>query len=134
MVVKSIRSLDGEHEYVEVEHPAGWRMRVPIEWTDRSLPQVTPHIGGQQVPFTAPALLRLERAVRVALDQRLEPTVAPGAAPAPTLSHAHGSAPEARPPALVSAARAGEARTARRVGHSAAQGALRRGRKRGAKR
>jgi hypothetical protein len=134
MVVKSIRSLDGEHEYVEVEHPAGWRMRVPIEWTDRSLPQVTPHIGGQQVPFTAPTLLKLESAVRVALDQRLEPTVAPGAAPAPTLSHAHGSAPEARPPALVSAARAGEARTARRVGHAVAQGALRRGRKRGAKR
>ncbi len=68
-VARFIRSQDGRR-YVDVEHPPGQYMRLPLEWTDRSSPLVPPSVGGREVRLSVPALLKLAQAVQAALEQR----------------------------------------------------------------
>jgi hypothetical protein len=131
-VVRFIRSQDGRR-YVDVEHPPGQYMRLPVEWTDRSPPFVPPSVGGRAVRLSVPALLELARAVQVALGRTLGPSATPLAQGGPTLRHANVSFPEIRP-AVGGTARGGKTATARHVGRPAAQGAARRNRRRGGRR
>jgi hypothetical protein len=132
LVIKPVRSQDRQRDYVDVQHPEGWHMRMPIEWTDRALPRAPPRIRGRDIPLSMVGLQKLASAVRVALKQEVASVSAPAPAPGPTLKHAHGSATQVRP-AMVNTTRASKARDARRVGDAAAPSASRRGRKGGAK-
>ena len=78
-VARFIRSQDGRR-YVDVEHPAGRYMRLPLEWTDRSPPLVPPSVGGRDVRLSVPALLKLAQAVQAALERILGPPATPAAA------------------------------------------------------
>jgi hypothetical protein len=68
-VYRFIRSQDGRR-YVDVEHPAGQYMRLPLEWTDRAPPLVPPSVDGRAACLSVPALLELASAVQVALSGR----------------------------------------------------------------
>jgi hypothetical protein len=130
-VARFIRSQDGRR-YVDVEHPPGQYMRLPVEWTDRSPPLVPPSVGGRAVRLSVPALLELASAVQVALGRPQGPSATLPAQGGPTLTHANVSTPEIRP-AVGGTARGGKTATARHVGRPAAQGAARRNRRRGGK-
>ena len=41
-----IRARDGRR-YVEVEHPGGWALRVPVDWTDQVVGQIPGDCGGR---------------------------------------------------------------------------------------
>ncbi|MFY0583894.1 DUF5953 family protein [Cystobacter fuscus] len=131
-VVRFIRSQEGRR-YVDVEHPPGQYMRLPLEWTDRSPPFVPPSVGGREVRLSIPALLELASAVQVALGRTQGPSATPLAPVGPTLIHANVSFPEIRPP-VGGTAHGAKAATARHVGRPAAQGAARRNRRRGGRR
>ena len=89
-VVRFIRSQDGRR-YVDVEHPPGQYMRLPLEWTDRSPPLVPPSVGGREVRLSVPALLKLAQAVQAALEQRRGSPVVPTLAASPTLRPARST-------------------------------------------
>ena len=131
-VTRFIRSQDGRR-YVDVEHPPGQYMRLPVEWTDRSPPLVPPSVEGRAVRLSVPALLELAGAVQVALGRTHGPSATPLAPGGATLTHASMSLPEIRP-AVGGIAHGGKTATARHVGRPAAQGAARRNRRRGGRR
>jgi hypothetical protein len=89
-VARFIRSQDGRR-YVDVEHPPGQYMRLPLEWTDRSPPLVPPSVGGREVRLSIPALLKLAQAVQAALEQRRGSSVVPTLAASPTLRPARST-------------------------------------------
>jgi hypothetical protein len=89
-VARFIRSQDGRR-YVDVEHPPGQYMRLPLEWTDRSPPLVPPSVGGREVRLSVPALLELAQAVQAALEQRRGSPVVPTPAASPTLRPARST-------------------------------------------
>jgi hypothetical protein len=130
-VARFLRSQDGRR-YVDVEHPAGQYMRLPLEWTDRAPPLVPPSVEGRAARLCVPALLELASAVQVALSGHQSSSAAPLADGGPTLRHAAVSIPEDRP-AMGSPAPGSKTATAQQVGHPAAQGALRPRRGRGGK-
>jgi hypothetical protein len=131
-VIRTARSQDGRR-YVDVEHPPGWCMRLPIEWTDRSSPQVPPSIGGREVRLGISALLKLADAVEVALRQEHTPPPASDSAAKHSFIHVTSSSPSTRT-ALVNTARGNPTGPPRSVDDPPAQNASRRGRKRGGKR
>ena len=88
-VARFIRSQDGRR-YVDVEHPPGRYMRLPLEWTDRSPPLVPPSIGGREVRLSVPALLKLAQVVQAALERIRGPPATPAAART-TLRRARGT-------------------------------------------
>jgi len=131
-VIRFIRSQDGRR-YVDVEHPPGQYMRLPVEWTDRSPPLVPPSVGGRAVHLSVPTLLELASAVQVALARTHGRAATSLAQSGPTLTHANVSTPELRP-AVGGTARGGKTATARHVGRPAAQSAAHRNRRRGGRR
>jgi hypothetical protein len=54
------------------ELPGGAHIVLPVEWTDRGPPWVTPTIDGKEVRLSARGLLALARAVDTALRQKLD--------------------------------------------------------------
>jgi hypothetical protein len=122
-VYRFIRSQDGRR-YVDVEHPAGRYMRLPLEWTDRAPPFVPPSIDGRAARLSVAALLELASAVHVALCGRQSSSDATLADGGSTLRHADVSIPEERP-ALGSPPAGSKTATAQQVGRPAAQGAPR---------
>jgi hypothetical protein len=131
-IVQSVHSGDGQR-YFDVEHPRGWHMRLPLDWTDRAPPLVPPRIGGREVHLSLPALLKLAGAVKVALEQRLESPAAPVSRTASKLTHAPTAAPKNRP-SVADALRKSQTGVAGRLGDAAAQNASRRGDRRGGER
>lgn len=130
-VARFIRSQDGRR-YVDVEHPPGRYMRLPLAWTDRASPLVPPSVGGRAARLSVPALLELASAVQVALGRLRGSSAMPPAVAGPTLRHVDVSTPEARS-AMVRPASGSKAAATRQVGRPAAQGATRRNRGRGGK-
>ncbi|WP_373372238.1 hypothetical protein [Sorangium atrum] len=116
-VVSSVRGQDGRR-YVDAEHPQGWTIRLPIEWTDRAGPGVTPRWHGREVRLDARGLLELARAVRTALDLHREEPNTQTVASAKASQPAHASAED---PSVVDAPRNNAARSAGRVGHARPQ-------------
>ncbi len=57
-----------DEPYVDVLHPEGWTVRVPLSWTDRGPPTVVPEVDGQPVKLDLDGLSRLARYVRRKLD------------------------------------------------------------------
>jgi hypothetical protein len=92
-VIRTARSQDGRR-YIDVEHPPGWCMRLPIEWTDRSSPLVPPSIGGREVRLGISALLKLADAVEVALRQEHALPPASGSAAGVRQTRGTGRAPD----------------------------------------
>jgi hypothetical protein len=119
-VVHLVRGDDGRR-YVMAEHPGGWSIRLPIEWTDRAAPLAAPRVRDREVRADARGLLALAAAVDVACE-KLGPPDRTGSRP----RHADAS-PEGQPAPVVDAVDDGTARPARRVGDSRAQSASRRG-------
>ena len=72
-VVRNVRSLDGRQRYVDVEHPRGWVIRLPVEWTDRGSPSPPPRLGDREIRVAPGDLLRVAAAVEVALGRKLGP-------------------------------------------------------------
>ena len=70
-VTQAFRTQDGQR-YVIVEHPSGFNLQLPVEWTDRSAPLVPPIIGGRHSRLSIASLLKLARAVQVGLEQGVE--------------------------------------------------------------
>ncbi|QSQ27272.1 hypothetical protein JY651_21185 [Pyxidicoccus parkwayensis] len=131
VVMRIVRSQSGQ-QYVDVEHPQGGFIRLPLEWTDRRTPTVPAVSGGRQVRLSAPALLKLAEAVEEGLKRPLPPK--PAALPARESRFNHASTAGApRRPALVAPVRGSPKPVGERLGQPAAQGAARRGRRRRAK-
>ena len=127
--IRTARSQDGRR-YIDVEYPPGWCMRLPIEWTDRSSPQVPPSIDGREVRLGISDLLKLADAVEVALRQEHAPPPAYDSAAEHSFVHVTSSNPSTRI-ALVNTARGNPTRPPQSVDNPPAQNASRRGRKRG---
>jgi hypothetical protein len=128
-VVRIVRHHSGQ-QYVDVEHPKGGFIRLPLEWTDRRAPVVEPVAGGQQVRLDALALLKLAEAVEEVLGRALssEPTAVGGQKP----RFHHASAADAQSGgALAAPVGGGKGAVAGSLGQPAAQDAARRGRSRG---
>ena len=94
-VARFIRSQDGRR-YVDVEHPPGRYMRLPIEWTDRGPPLVPPSVNGQEARLSVPALLKLAQFVQAALERRRGSPAVPIPEAKPTLRPARSTSLEAR--------------------------------------
>lgn len=61
-MLRLIRRQDGRR-WVEAEHPGGWCMQVPIEWTNLSI-QIEPFfVEGQEVRLSANGLSKLATAL-----------------------------------------------------------------------
>lgn len=130
-VMRAVRSQGGQ-QYVDVQHPRGGFIRLPLEWTDRRTPTVPTVSGGRQVRLSAPALLKLAEAVEEGLKRPLPP--APAALPEQESRFNHASTAAApRRPVLVAPVRGSQKSAGERVGQPAAQGAARRGGRRRAK-
>lgn len=69
-VVRTERDRHGR-QWITVEHPAGCWLRLPATWTDRGAPPPPPQIGGRVVRLSITGLIRLGRAVRTMLDEKL---------------------------------------------------------------
>jgi len=68
-MLRLIRRQDGRR-YVEAEHPGGWCMWVPIEWTNLSI-QVDPFfVEGREVHLSPSGLSKLAAAVHIAKSQK----------------------------------------------------------------
>lgn len=61
-------------ETVIAEVADGSHLVLPIDWTDRGKPWVTPRLAGRDVRLSPGGLLSLTRAVEAALRQKLGPT------------------------------------------------------------
>jgi len=57
--------------FADVEHPAGGRLRVPLDWTDRGRPWTSPHVNGRPVRLAVGGLLEIAGALDVALGRAL---------------------------------------------------------------
>jgi hypothetical protein len=120
-VLRTVRSQEGQ-QYVDVEHPKGGLIRVPLEWTDRRTPVAMVVVAGQQGRLNAPALLKLAEAVEEGLKRSL--AVEPAALPEWDSSFHHASSAA---PALVTPARGNQDPVGGGLGQPAAQAAARRG-------
>ena len=65
VLVRLIHSRVGDN-YADVEHPDGSPLRVPLEWTDRSIPSPVPTLDGREVCLSVAGLLHLAAVVRAA--------------------------------------------------------------------
>jgi hypothetical protein len=137
-VVRYVRGQDGR-EQVDAEHPRGWTIRLPVEWTDRAAPASPPCLNGQEVRLAARGLLELGRAIRVAMDA-LDPgvtvpnTPAAGTAEAGQKGDPNDGSPEGRAgreSRMGSTVNDSATRGARRVGYARAQDPPRYGKNRG---
>src|SRR5215510_11632691 len=70
-VVRTERDRHGR-QWITVEHPAGCWLRLPATWTDRGAPPPPPQIGGRVVRLSITGLIRLGRAVRTMLDEKVD--------------------------------------------------------------
>jgi hypothetical protein len=93
---------------------------------------IAPVYGGQQLRLDAQALLQLAAAVKVALGRPTAMKTPPVLQDEPRFKHASPPVTQSRP-AVAAPTRDGQGRVAGRVGKPAAQGAARRGRRRGGK-
>ena len=66
--IRSVRGRDGRR-YIEAEHPRGWHIRLPIEWTDRAASPGPTSCQGEEVRLSFRGLLALAGAVDVALGR-----------------------------------------------------------------
>jgi hypothetical protein len=57
---------------VVVEHPRGWALQLPVEWTDRAFAWAPDCIRGREVKFTVRSLLALAGAVEAGLSGDLD--------------------------------------------------------------
>jgi hypothetical protein len=128
-LLRQVRSIDGKRRYVDAEHPCGWTIRLPMEWTDRAPSLLAPRIGDREVRLAAAGLLKLAAAVEVSLGQKLD-----RASASEQMVRYTDARPEKRPAPVVSAAGDGAARSARRMGRARPQDAPLTGRGRGGKR
>ena len=71
-MLRLIRRQEGRR-YVEVEHPGGWCMQIPIQWTNLSIQVEPPVIEGQEVRLSANGLSKLAAAVQISKNQRTNP-------------------------------------------------------------
>jgi hypothetical protein len=134
-VVQYVRDRDGRR-YIEAEHPRGWTIRLPVEWTDRGAPLTPPRLNGREVKAYAKDLLRLANAI-AARDKNggRVPPPAGGKDERPHISPQNlaagvGSA-GARVGAVVHPVRDDTAERDRGVGHSRSQSPTRQGTARG---
>jgi hypothetical protein len=126
-LVRLLRARDGEG-HADVEHPDGGSLRVPLDWTDRSVPSVVPRFHDGDVRLSVAGLQQLAAAVRAALDGEQD-DVATSAAPSPrpsTPRSAIKTATSMAEPGARHAERAG-----RRLGVAGAQDPARSRRARG---
>lgn len=65
-VVRAVYSR-GSQRYIDAEHPRGWTIRLPVEWTDRSKSWILPLLDGHSVKLHAGGLLNLAKAVEYLL-------------------------------------------------------------------
>ena len=70
--------------YLLLEHSTAGVIRLPVEWTDRAAPWVSPRAQGRDVRLDLRGLLKLAAACAVALGRKLDgtagtPTVGPEA-------------------------------------------------------
>jgi hypothetical protein len=128
-VVRHVRSVDGQRRYVDAEHPRGWTIRLPVEWTDRGSPQAPPRIGKREIRIGASGLLKLAAAVEVALGEKLDLI-----SQSEQMARYTDAGSEGQPRSVVGAASECAARCARRVGRARSQDAVRRDRRPGGKR
>jgi hypothetical protein len=75
LVLKWVRDQRGRR-YVDLQHPGGFTMRVPIEWTDRSPPRALPQVEGRAVHLALGGLLQMANAVEVALGEKVDTRIA----------------------------------------------------------
>jgi hypothetical protein len=128
-LIRQVRSIDGKRRYIDAEHPCGWTIRLPIEWTDRAPSLLAPRVGDREIRLAAAGLLKVAAAVEVALGQKLDRVTISEQ----MVRHADARLEE-RPAPVVSAAGDGAARPARRVGRARPQDAPRTSRGLGGKR
>ena len=135
-VVRFVRHQDGRR-YIDVEHPRGWTLRLPLDWTDRAASWAPPRISGCEVRLAVRGLVQLARAVDAALCRKLDHSVE-----VPTLpEHREGAGSDVRASSAggetadrqrVDHAVGGDStRRTRCVGDSGSQDAARRDRSRG---
>jgi hypothetical protein len=115
-----VRLLRARHSegHADVEHPDGGSLRIPIEWTDRSVPSVVPQLHGRDVCLSVTGLQQLAAAVRAALGGEHD-DVATSAAPSPRPSTPRSAIKTATSVAEPGARHA--ERTGRRLGVAGAQ-------------
>ncbi len=70
-VLRWVRSQDGQR-FVIIEHPRGWSIQLPVEWTDQASCWTPARIGDKEVKFTVRSLLALAEAVETALHAGLD--------------------------------------------------------------
>lgn len=65
--VREIRDRDGRR-HLELEHPRGWVIRLPADWTDRGVSQTGLVVDGRIVYASATAMRRLSIEVAQLMD------------------------------------------------------------------
>lgn len=126
-LIRLRREHDSPRQMVIARVVGASNIEVPIHWTDRGAPWVTPIVRGKEVKLSARGLLALARAVAAALEQELDLA----SWPSPTSSQAdtaeRGSASSRGCEGDLGGARARDTKRARRgVGELTAQGTQRR--------
>ena len=66
-LIRTSRHRDGR-QFVIAEHPAGWSIRLPLEWTDRGEPAGRAPVGTDAPRGSVEALRGVARTVRTILD------------------------------------------------------------------
>jgi len=72
-VVRTRREQLSRRQTVVAEVADGGHIELPVDWTDRGAPWVTPRLAGREVKLCARGLLALARAVDAALGQKVGP-------------------------------------------------------------
>lgn len=120
-VVRIERDRHGR-QFVTVEHPTAFWLRLPAHWTDRAAPPPPPRVDGRELRLSVAALVRLAAAVDVALGEKLDD---PGSAP---ILAARSDTDRDAAAAVSGTSRAvsdGAAKRRRRAGDAGAQGPVR---------
>ena len=135
-VVQVVRSRDGRR-YIEAEHPRGWTIRLPMEWTDRAAPLAPARVAGREAKVHTRDLLRLADAVATkdGGGGRIPPPTAGGEDERPCITRqslaAGVGSPGVRAAGVVYPGHDNAAERGRGVGHSRSQSPARRGIARG---
>jgi len=66
-VLRAVRDRKGR-SFVEAQHPDGWTLRLPVEWTDRAHPSQVVTVAGRAARATADDLLQLVRVARSMME------------------------------------------------------------------
>jgi hypothetical protein len=121
VLVRIERWTRHDRRYAIVEHPDGGTLRLPLDWTDRAPPWVSPHVDGRPVRLSTGGMLRLTAAVGVALGRTL--AEAEDRAESSRFNPVQGSADAAKNvrDRLGQSARRGSAQRPRSVGGARAQ-------------